>query len=248
MKTKVIISKNQEQWIKETVGRIVHQSQVSITASGKFCLALSGGSTPAPVYAALAKRSDIDWQHTYIFWGDERCVPPDHIESNYRSANETLISKIPIPAENIFRMKGEISPPQAAKEYNQALEDFFAGNEIILDLILLGLGEDGHTASLFPGTPALTVMDTAVVENQHPASGMWRISFTYPVLTHAHEVYFLVKGESKAEIVAEIVNNPTAEPHFPAKQVVHKKSTTWLIDQAASINITNSPNLEIQTI
>ena len=248
MKTYIHISKNPAQWSLEITAYIMKQSQISIAERGRFSLVLSGGSTPAPVYTELANQPGIDWQNTYIFWGDERCVPPDHAESNYKSAYQTLISKINIPEENIFRMQGELPPPEAAKKYGQIIDTFFKGSEKNFDLVLLGLGEDGHIASLFPNTPALNVSNTLVTENQHPTSGMSRISLTYPALIAAQNVAFLVKGENKADIAAEITANPTNAPHYPAKTLIKQKSTRWFLDTSAAEKIENTPDLEISRL
>ena len=151
-------AKAAEQW--------VNLARQAIARSGRFTVALSGGSTPKVLYSLLASpeyRERIDWLHVHLFWGDERCVPPDHPESNYRMVQEALLSKIQIPPENIHRMAGEKDPQTAAVEYEQELRDFFQTKDAAprFDLILLGLGEDGHTASLFPGTPAPDETHTA---------------------------------------------------------------------------------------
>ena len=142
--------------VREAAERIATAAGQAIANHGSFTLALAGGSTPKPVYELLAQepyRSQIDWEKVEVFFGDERCVPPDSPQSNYRMANEALLSKVPIPAGNVHRMRGEIDANQAATEYGQLLKDRFGDGG--LDLVLLGMGPDGHTASLFPGTDAL---------------------------------------------------------------------------------------------
>ena len=154
MDKKITVLADVDSLIAEAAERIVDAARRAIELSGSFSLALSGGHTPAGLYTALASdayRSDVDWGNVHIFFGDERCVPPDSDQSNYRMANETLLSKVPIPADQVHRMRGEIDPQIAAREYGELLKAKFADGG--LDMILLGMGDDGHTASLFPHTP-----------------------------------------------------------------------------------------------
>lgn len=235
MKSTIHISDTQKTWVQDILKNIVQLRKAAIAQRDKFLLVLSGGHTPAPVYTALSQlQTEIDWERTYIFWGDERCVPPDNPASNYKSANETLLMHAPIPPENVFRMQGELDPVEGAKQYAQVLDNFFAGDEIKFDLILLGLGEDGHTASLFPGTPALKEVKKSVIENFHTASNMWRITLTYPTITNARNIFFLVKGEGKAGIVAKIINQPEAPPLYPAKILINQKEVSWFLDEQAA--------------
>jgi len=248
MKAKIHISENQTLWVSDIITGIVQSSKRAIAQRGKFTLVLSGGSTPSPVYAALGQLSEeMDWKNIYIFWGDERCVPPDHPDSNFNSANHTLLDHAAIPAENVFRMQGEVDPAKAANNYAQTIDSFFGTAAKSFDLILLGLGEDGHTASLFPNTTALKVTDELVVENQHPTSKIWRITLTYPALSTAREIFFLVKGKSKAEIIAEVLENTSTPPLLPAKKLLNMKDTIWYLDTEAAEHIKNNPNLEIIT-
>ena len=161
------------------------QASQAVRASGRFTVALSGGSTPKALYSLLATKSNIPWDKIYFFWGDERHVPPDHPESNYRMANEALLSKVPVRPENIFRIHAEEKDAAAAAlQYEQALKDFFhlsPGQFPRFDLVLLGTGPDGHTASLFPGTAALNETQRLVVANWVPKFNTHRITFTFPV-------------------------------------------------------------------
>src|SRR5437773_2575911 len=163
----------------EAANRVVEIAEASIELHNRFSIALSGGSTPKKLYELLAStefRDQIDWTKVEIFFGDERCVPPDHPESNYRMAREALLSKVPIPGDNVYRMCGEIDPEEAAKEYGLLLKEKFADGG--LDLILLGMGDDGHTASLFPDTKAVEETHHRVVANyaEHSTTGKsWRI-------------------------------------------------------------------------
>src|SRR5438034_540443 len=187
---------------REAANRIVEIAEASIELHGRFSIALSGGSTPKKLYELLASdefRDQIDWAKVEIFFGDERCVPPDHPESNYRMAREALLSKVPVPGDNVYRMRGEIDPEEAAKEYGLMLKEKFGDGG--LDLILLGMGEDGHTASLFPGTTAVneTQHRCVAVYAEHSTTGKsWRITLTAPFINRCREVIVLVAGAGKA--------------------------------------------------
>jgi 6-phosphogluconolactonase len=205
--------------------------------STRFCIALSGGSTPKTLYTLLAAPEfapQIEWPRVHVFWGDERCVPPDHPDSNYRMARETLLDYVPIPPENIHRIAGEFEPAEAAALYEQHLRSFFDG-EPRFDLILLGMGNDGHTASLFPHTPALHEQERWVVANYALAQQLWRVTFTPAAINAAARVMFLVSGAEKAETLRRVLNGPSMPEELPA-QLVQPVSgeTTWLLDRAAA--------------
>lgn len=208
MKPDIIHSKN---FVNDAVALIERDANEAIAARGTFSLALSGGNTPKPVFEALAKRP-LDWSKVLITFGDERCVPPDDAQSNYLMARHTLLDAISIPAENVLRMKGEIDPAAAAKEYESELAARAEGGVFRHDLILLGMGPDGHTASLFPGTPALGERTRLVVENYVPKMSMWRITFTYPLLDAARHVCFLVNSAGKDEILNEVFGGKSDYP------------------------------------
>jgi len=223
-------------------------SEASINAQGYFSIALSGGSTPKAVYELLTDKSFsryVDWEHTHIFWGDERCVPPDHTESNYRMARLALLDQVPLPVSNIHRMKGEIDPAQAAAEYEQMLRQFFARRRdgvVRFDLVLLGMGDDGHTASLFPGTPAIEENERLVVENYVEKLEAWRLTLTAPVINAAEHVTFLVSGKSKAEMLQQVLEGPEQPYDLPA-QLIQPASghLLWLIDEPAAARL-SKPN------
>ena len=202
----------------------------------KFSVALSGGSTPKSLYSVLAKAT-LSWEKISFFWSDERHVPPDHPESNYRMAKEALLSIMPVPPENIFRVRAEEKDANVvARDYEEALRSFFRlrpGEFPRFDLILLGLGPDGHTASLFPNTPALNETKRLVVANWVEKFKTNRITFTYPVLNYAACVIFLVSGGDKSEIVREVLENPGAD--LPS-QKVHPANgrLLWLLDKDAA--------------
>jgi 5-dehydro-2-deoxygluconokinase len=221
--------------------RIVAQARTAIAARDRFSIALSGGSTPRTLYSLLATprfASQIDWSRVHVFWGDERCVPPEHPESNFRMTREALLDRVPIPWGNVHRIAGEDEPEAAARAYEQALRAFLdvpdGPPERTFDLVLLGMGEDGHTASLFPGTPAVEEDRRWAVPNRGP-HGMWRITLTQIVLDAADAITFLVAGAAKAERLHEVLEEPPQSPPLPA-QLIHPThgALTWMIDAAAA--------------
>lgn len=214
----------------------------AIKAHGRFTVALSGGSTPRGLHQELATHfaPRLDWSKVSFFWGDERHVPPDSPESNYRMAKETLLSKLPIPEENIFRIPAELPDArQAAAKYEQTLQQFFDLNPNSfprLDFILLGMGPDGHTASLFPGTAALQEKDRLVVANWVEKLNTFRITFTYPVLDDAAYVMFLVNGDEKAEMVRRALKEPGA--NLPCQKVRPVAGElVWYLDKGAALKL-----------
>jgi len=216
----------------------------SVACDGRFAVALAGGSTPRSLYALLATkkyRREVPWEDTHLFWGDERCVGPDHPDSNFRMVHETLLSKISLPPENIHRMAGEKEPMLAAAEYEARLQRFFQLDEGGLprfDLILLGLGEDGHTASLFPGTVALEEKKRLVAANFVAKLNVHRLTLTLPVLNAGAMIDFLVAGKSKAPIVKKIFGADSEAASLPAARVrLAAGALTWFIagDAAAGL-------------
>ncbi|PYX18498.1 MAG: 6-phosphogluconolactonase [Acidobacteria bacterium] len=202
----------------------------------KFSVALSGGSTPKSLYSVLAKAT-LSWEKIFFFWSDERHVPPDHPDSNYRMAKEALLSKVPVPPENIFRVRAEEKDANVvAKDYEEALKLFFRlkpGEFPRFDLILLGLGPDGHTASLFPNTAALNETKRLVVANWVEKLKTTRITFTYPVLNHAACVIFLVSGADKADMVRNVLEDGRAG--LPSQRVHPVNGRLlWLLDKGAA--------------
>src|SRR5437879_4199365 len=190
----------------------VRQTNDAVSKRGRFTVALSGGSTPKALYQLLVERyaAKLPWAQIFFFWGDERHVPPDHPDSNYRMAFEALLSKVPIPSENIFRIHAEEKDADiAAREYEQTLAPVFhlkSGEFPRFDLMLLGIGPEGHTASLFPGTRALREKKRLVVANWVDKLNAYRITMTLPVLNHSACVLFLVSGRDKANILREVLD------------------------------------------
>ena len=210
----------------------VEEAAKSVQEKGSFAVALAGGSTPKALYESLATayKDALDWKGVHVFFGDERTVPPDHEGSNYRMAYETLLSRVSVGS--VHRMRGELDPREAAALYEEELRTFFGGVPRF-DLVLLGIGEDGHTASLFPGTPALDVTDHFVVENPVEKLDTVRLTLTVPALNEAKRIIFLVAGEGKAEALEEILEGD-ANPHeYPAKLVRLDGRTASLVARAA---------------
>ena len=216
----------------------------AITLRGRFAVALSGGETPKMLYQQLAgaeMAARVHWSRIYVFWGDERCVAPDDADSNYRLAYESLLRHIPIPPENIHRIHGELPPKRAAKEYARRLAEFFflLDHEIPrFDLILLGLGTNGHTASLFPYTSALHAQSETVIAQFIEELHAWRITLTPPVLNHAANVIFLVSGSEKAEILRAVLHGPAQPDRYPAQLVQPTAGRLlWFGDEEAAASL-----------
>lgn len=211
----------------------------NIARNGRFTVALSGGSTPKAMFALLAAEpfaSSIDWGKIYFFWGDERCVPPDHQDSNYRMTKENLLAKVPVPEANIFRMAGEKEPAAAAQEYAAQLKTFFQTEALPkFDVVLLGMGADGHTASLFPGTTALHATTNLIaVENYVEKLNTFRITLTAATINNASEIIFLVGGSDKAETLKNVLQG-TYQPEIYPSQLIQPQSGNllWVIDENA---------------
>ncbi|HEY7355870.1 MAG TPA: 6-phosphogluconolactonase [Ktedonobacterales bacterium] len=207
---------------------------------GRFLVALSGGSTPRALHQALVAhyRDLIPWERVQVFWSDERCVPPDDPDSNYRMARETLLEHVPLPAENIHRMPGERGDyDAAAADYEAEMRQVFGVPPDVLlrfDLILLGMGPDGHTASLFPGTAALHEASRLVVANQGQKPPPQRLTFTYPLLNSARQVMFLVAGADKAEALRDVLSGQATIDERPSVGVRPADGEViWMVDREA---------------
>ncbi len=205
---------------------------------GRFSLALCGGSTPQGLYRRLASnpyRNFIDWRSWHMFWGDERCVPLDDPESNFGMVKRILLNRITIPASQVYRMRGEIPPEEAALQYEAQLRSHFQMPEPSFDLVLLGLGDDGHTASLFPETEALEEKHSLVAANWVPALQAHRITFTLPLINAASAVAFLVNDLSKAAMLKQVVQPDPGDPPLPAGRVRPASGTVhWFLTMAAA--------------
>lgn len=211
----------------------------AVAASGRFTVALAGGGTPRPVYELLATpafANRIPWDKVHVFFGDERCVAPDDPRSNFRMAREALLDHVPLPQGNIHRIAGEDDPVQAAAAYELGLRGLFVAEDPpVFDLICLGLGQDGHTASLFPGTAALAEKKRLVVAQHVEAVDAWRVTLTPAVINAARDVVFLVEGVGKAEVLQRVLQGPHEPDLLPAQLVQpHQGRTHWLVDAAAA--------------
>lgn len=213
-----------------------------VSAAGRFSVALSGGSTPRRIYELLAGGEfapRVEWPRVHVFFGDERCVPPDDAESNYRMARESLLSRVALPAQNVHRMAGEGRPPESARAYEEELRAFFGGAEWPrFDLVMLGLGDDGHTASLFPGSPALAEGRAWAAANWVEKLGAFRLTLTAPAINHAAHVMFVVTGAGKAERLREVVEGPRDPQRLPAQMIRPGRGTLdWYVDEAAAARL-----------
>jgi 6-phosphogluconolactonase len=228
---------------------VVRATSEAVTNRGRFTIALSGGSTPKSLYNLLATnaRATLPWDRMFFFWSDERHVPPTDPDSNFRMADEAMLSRIPVAASNIFRVPAENPDADAAAQaYEQTMQKFFElkpGEFPRFDLILLGLGPDGHTASLFPETAALQEKSRLVVANWVEKFKTSRITFTLPVLNAARSVAFLVSGTDKAPALHAVLEDDSASgERYPAKMVRPSDGKLlWLVDRAAASQLSNAP-------
>lgn len=224
--------------------RFLDLARAAILTSGRFTVALAGGSTPKALYrlvASLKFRDRVDWSRVFFFFGDERFVPPDHPDSNYRMAKENLFDPLGTAPQNIFRWPVEItSPDQAAADYEKTVREFFAPDFLPrFDLMLLGLGADGHTASLFPYSPALKEASRIAVANPVEKLGTERLTLTFPVINNAANIIFLVSGPEKAPALKEILEGALNPEKFPAQMIKPVNGNLiWLIDKQANEQLT----------
>jgi 6-phosphogluconolactonase len=235
------------------VERFVQAAEQAIVERGRFVVALSGGSTPRRMFELLARGrlvSRVDWSRVHIVWGDERCVPPTDAESNYRMAREALLDHVPVPPANVHRMHGEDDPERAAAAYESTLRVLFRtasgppsaepGQNI--DLALLGLGDNGHTASIFPGSAIVDERERWVASEFVPAVSMWRITMTAPLLNAATRILFLVSGGSKASVLERVLEGPRAPHELPAQLIAPTRGRIeWLVDRAAAAELESTP-------
>ncbi len=233
--------------ISESVEKLSEQfAQLLIDKINKsknnFNIALSGGTTPKNIFEYLAAhhQNTIGWHKVKFFWGDERCVPPTDSESNYKMAYESLLSRLQIPASNIFRIRGENDPQYEATEYSEIVKKQLPqiNNIPKFDLIMLGLGEDGHTASIFPNQKNLLDSDKIYATAVHPETGQKRITLTGKVINNASTIVFIVTGNNKAKVVDEIINQKDNYKNYPASFIQpHNGELYWLLDKSAASQI-----------
>jgi 6-phosphogluconolactonase len=221
----------------------VEMAGEAVEARGRARIAISGGSTPKAAFELLADpaqpwRSRMPWQKLDLYWVDERCVPPGDAESNYRMTREALLDKVPLKPGQIHRIEGELEPEAAAARYELELRSSFrmeqAGSPRF-DLVALGLGDDGHTASLFPHTLALHEVGRLVAANHVPQRDTWRVTLTWPLINHAHSVFFLVSGQQKAVILKEVLMGPRDTERLPSQLICPSSGIlTLILDKAAA--------------
>ncbi len=218
----------------------------AVAARGVARVAVSGGTTPRAMFALLADRSQpyfalIPWQRLHLFWVDERCVPPTDVESNYRMTSEAMLAHVPLPASQVYRMEGELDPNIAAARYEAAVRAEFrleGPQTPAFDLVLLGMGEDGHTASLFPRTEALHERSRIAVANSVPQKETWRITLTWPVIDQGREVAFLIEGAAKAPVVQSVFRGAYNPEEKPAQLIRPANGRlTLLLDAAAAAEL-----------
>lgn len=266
MATEVQVFDSADAMLDAAADAVVDAAAASIALRGRFTVALAGGSTPKGLYQRLAGawRDRIDWTRVVVFWGDERCVPPTHPDSNYRMAREALLDHVPIPPSQVHRMAGEADPTAAALDYAATLEATLlpaqpsdgsssatnlpaaapgasgGGAPGAFDLVLLGLGDDGHTASLFPDkTAGRETLRSVVAEHVDAARG-WRLTLTPPLINRARSTLWLVAGAAKAPALAAVLEGPPAPDEFPAQRITGH-DVRWLVDRAAARQLTAPP-------
>jgi 6-phosphogluconolactonase len=215
----------------------------AVQARGRARIAISGGSTPKATFALLADanepwRSRMPWESLELYWVDERSVPPDNAESNYRMTREAMLDNVPLRAEQIHRIEGELNPEAAAARYESELRNSFrleGAESPRFDLISLGMGPDGHTASLFPHTEAIHELGRLAVANHVPQMDTWRITLTWPVINHASSVFFLIAGQDKAKVLSEVLTGPRDPERLPSQLIWPSSGIlTLILDKAAA--------------
>jgi 6-phosphogluconolactonase len=241
---KILTYHSQEEMISSAAAQFISIGLAAIQDRGQFSVTLSGGNTPKPLYEILASPDAdlLDWDKVHFFWGDERCVPPDHPDSNFNQANQVLLRPRSIKDENIHRIKIELQPKETARQYQEEILSYFQGNIPRFDLVLLGMGSDGHTASLFPGSELvvgdLPSEDCLVASNWVPKLDAWRITFTHHLINIAHNVLFLVSGENKAKVLKSVLEGPSDHKLYPSQLIdPDEGNLTWHIDHEAAAEL-----------
>jgi 6-phosphogluconolactonase len=237
-KSVILVCSNAETLSSSAADLFIESAKTAVESQNRFVVALSGGSSPGGLYRTLTQapwREKVPWDKTHIFWGDERCVPDDDPRSNARMAFDLLLNHVPAPRNQVHPISCDRSPSEAAKEYEFLIKDFFVPHLPSFDLILLGLGENGHTASLFPGNPILDEKERLTKELYLPDQKMYRVSLTAPVINLAKRVVFLVFGRKKAHVLKEVLEGPY-EPHRLPAQLVQPEEgeLVWLVDVSAT--------------
>ena len=229
-----------EELARAAAAFIAKRGAQAIGQKGRFSLALAGGSTPSDIYRRLPQvflQHRIEWRRVHVFWGDERCVPLDHPSSNFRTANEDFLASVPIPLANVHPIRCAEDPPRGAEAYEKTLRDHFGRAAWpAFDLVLLGLGADGHTASLFPGSPSLDEAERWVAADYVTKLESWRVSLTPPAINASGSVAFLVRGKEKSKALRHVLQGES-DPHRWPAQIIQPKngSLHWFVDEAAAV-------------
>ena len=238
MKREIIILPDHERVSRKAASLFEDETKSSLEGKGRCSVALSGGSTPKMLFSILASehRDSVAWSDIDLFWADERCVPPDHVESNFRLVSEAVLSRVTIPEGRVHRIRGEAEPHGEALRYEREIMEWFhRGGIPCFDLIILGMGADGHTASLFPGSDSLLERNRLVLPVHEKQFRHWRISLTLPVLNNGRSVVFLVSGREKATVLQEVLEGGEGTSRYPAG-LIHPSQgeLIWLVDEPAA--------------
>jgi 6-phosphogluconolactonase len=232
----IIVPGNKEKTLEFCVEQLIELANEAIQKKGVFTLALSGGSTPKAIYQSLASeanRNRVDWSKVYLFWSDERSVPPSDSESNFHMAMNAGFATLPLKADHIFRMKAEDHIEQHTDEYEISIKEHVADESF--DVIMLGMGDDGHTASLFPYTKGLDVTERLVVANSVPQKNTMRMSFTYPCINKAHHILIYVLGTGKEDTVEKVLKGSYDPEAYPIQKIgTASHKAIWILDQDAA--------------
>ena len=229
-----IIPGNKEETVDFAAGHWVHSAKQAIQKRGRFAVALSGGSTPKAIFQLLVEKAQLDWSKIWLFWSDERAIPPDHPDSNYRMAMESF-SKVPIPPSQIHRMVAENDIEKNAIDYEKRI--YLILGKDLFDLVMLGVGEDGHTASLFLNTEALEIKDKLVMPNYLPEKKTWRMSLTFPCINQSFHSTIYAIGGNKKLIIPKVLKAAVVS-EFPSSRIgTAEHKALWILDDAAAVNL-----------
>ncbi len=244
MKPEIRIFKDLEKLSKDAADLFIELAANAIAQRGRFLVALNGGSTPVRLFQLLANeyKDKVEWSNVHVFWGDERCVPPDDPGSSYGQARDLLLSHVPLPDSNIHRVKGDLGPAEASKEYSLTLKEFASPPFEFprFDLVYLGMGEDGHTASLFPGSPVEMTEPTVPVTAHYQDRPANRVSLTPIVFNQARVVAFMATGEKKAVTLAEVLSDRYNPELYPAQRISPQNGQLlWLVDEESASKLPN---------
>ena len=238
MKKNIHIAEDLEANSKAAAAFLINTGEKAIAERGKFIVSLAGGSTPKRMYELLAGaefKEALDWSKVIVIWGDERCVPETSSDSNSRMAKEAWLNQVPIPAAQIYPVNGTLHPAQAARGYEAQLKKVLGAKLDAIDLCLLGLGDDGHTASLFPHTDVLKEKERWVSEVYVEKFDSWRVTLTAPVIRNSKQIAFLVSGAKKAAILPKVLEGPFQPEDYPSQLIIQDNAAVhWFLDKAAA--------------